>query len=444
MVHQSSSQTVFPAASSVGLVTFADLKVHPTLLAILQQHNISLPTPIQQQSIPAVHSGQDVVGIAQTGTGKTLAFVLPLFERMLKNRTPGRALVVVPTRELAQQAHKVCLWFNRAVRVNASVIVGGESMFRQVQELRQKPAAIIATPGRLLDHVRQKNVDLSNVDYFVLDEADRMFDMGFAPQIRQIAATLPPADRRQTLLFSATMPDEIAKLAANYMRTPVRIEVAPAGQTAKDVQQEMIIIDAAHKIQALFTLLPEIKQTTLIFTQTKHKASKIVRQMRDKGYRAEELHSNRSQAQRKKAIAAMQNKHSQFLVATDIAGRGIDIPHIGVVINYDLPEVAEDYVHRIGRTGRAGRSGKAISFVASDQAQQLRRIKRLINAEIKQIEIAGIQTAQLVEGAVTGGSWGGRGGRGGRRGGFGGGQRRGPGVWKSRRPRTYPGSRNAV
>lgn len=433
MVHPTPSSTPQPGKP----VTFADLRVHPTLLAILQQHSITIPTPIQQQSIPAVHSGQDVVGIAQTGTGKTLAFVLPLFERMLKNKTPGRALVVVPTRELAQQAHKVCLWFNRAVRVSASVIVGGESMFRQVQELRQKPAVIIATPGRLLDHVRQKNVDLANVDYFVLDEADRMFDMGFAPQIRAIAATLPPAEKRQTMLFSATMPDGIAKLAANYMRTPTRIEVAPAGQAAKDIQQEMIIIDAAHKSQALFALLPEIKQTTLIFTQTKHKASRLVRQMRDQGYRAEELHSNRSQAQRKKAIAAMQNKHSQFLVATDIAGRGIDIAHIGVVINYDLPEVAEDYVHRIGRTGRAGRSGKAISFVASDQAQQLRRIKRLINAEIKQIEISGIQTAQLQEMAVSGGSWGGRGGRGGRRGGFGGGRRRGPSMWKSRHPRPY-------
>ncbi len=440
MVHQSNTQTPRQA----GPVTFADLKVHPALLTILQQHGITLPTPIQHQSIPVVQSGQDVVGIAQTGTGKTLAFVLPLFERMLKNRKPGRALIVVPTRELALQASKVCLWFNRIANVSACLIVGGESMSRQIQELRRNPTVIIATPGRLIDQVRQKNINLSNVDYFVLDEADRMFDMGFAPQIKAIAAALPPAEKRQTMLFSATMPDEIAKLAAHYMRAPVRVEVASSGQTLDNIEQEMIIIDAAHKQQALFSLLPEIKTTALIFIQTKHKAARIVKMMREQGYRAEELHSNRSQAQRKKAISAMQNKHSQFLVATDIAGRGIDIAHIGVVINYDLPEVAEDYVHRIGRTGRAGRAGKAISFVASDQAQQLRRIKRLINIDIKQIEIAGVQTAQLLENASSGGSWGGRGGRGGRRGGFGGSKRRGPSMWKSRRPSTYPRRGNAV
>lgn len=387
--------------------TFSQLGLRPEVLKILDARSITTPTSIQDQAIPRILEGTDVIGIAQTGTGKTLAYVLPFLQHLL-NQQVQQALVMVPTRELATQVTQVCDWFARSFNLKASVVIGGAGMHQQTQRLKQRPHIIIATPGRLLDHVRQRNVDLSKVNYLVLDEADRMFDMGFAPQMKQILKFLPSGEKRQTVLCSATMPDAIASLIRQYMHQPLRIEIAAPGLTIKEISQEVVVINHMHKKQALLTVLKTIQGSAIIFTRTKHLASRLVKDMRDAGYRAEELHSNRSQSQREKAVAAIQSKKSQFLVATDIAGRGIDIPHITIVINYDLPENPEDYVHRIGRTGRAGRSGKAISFVSSDQGQQLHRIQKLIQLQIPQISLETVPSAELTHSAPSSRSQGGR------------------------------------
>lgn len=379
------------------MTSFSNLGLHSELLAVLEQRSITTPTPIQAQAIPRILEGSDVIGIAQTGTGKTLAFVLPFIQRLLERKNYQQALVLVPTRELATQAHEVCQWFARRFNLRAAVVIGGAGMHQQTQQLRQRPQIIIATPGRLLDHVGQKHVDLSRVNYLVLDEADRMFDMGFAPQMRQILKYLPSGAQRQTILCSATMPDAIASLIKQYMHQPLRIEITPSGKTVAETSQEIVIIDHMHKKAALLSVLKTIRGSAIIFTRTKHLASRLVKDLRQYNYRVEELHSNRSQAQRQRAVAAIQSKRSQFLVATDIAGRGIDIAHLGTVINYDLPENPEDYVHRIGRTGRAGRAGKAISFVSSDQGQQLQRIQRLIQLQIPQVHLTEVPSAQLVQ-----------------------------------------------
>lgn len=412
------------AAAQTPQRTFADLGIAGNVLQIIQQRKITIPTPIQEQSIPVVLQGSDVIGIAQTGTGKTLAFLLPIFQRLLTQPTRGQVLILVPTRELAAQVEEVVRWFSHVTRLYSAVIVGGASMYKQVNELKRNPQFIVATPGRLIDHLEQRTVNLSQTKYLVLDEADRMFDMGFAPQIKKIMQHLPAVKDRQTVLFSATMPSEISALVNQYMQSPVRVEIAASGSTAAGVAQEMIIIDAAHQQQALLSIIKPIKETILIFTRTKHRAKKLTITLRKMGYKAEELHSNLSLAQRKRSVAAIQSKKSQILIATDIAARGIDISHIELVINYDLPDNPEDYVHRIGRTGRAGRLGKAISFVMSDQAYDIRRIQKLIDVQIQQVHLDDIPSAQLKAGSSAPSSgYRGRGGsRGGqRRGGFGGG-----------------------
>lgn len=423
--------------------TFADLGIAQIALKLLEQRHITIPTPIQHQAIPPVMAGHDVIGLAQTGTGKTLAFVLPTVLKLAK--TPGMALIVVPTRELAQQVADVWKWFERDLRLPHAVIIGGASMGLQIQALKRQPRCIIATPGRLIDHLRQRTVKLDTVKVAILDEADRMFDMGFAPQIRDIMKHVPPVEQRQTLLFSATMPDSIAGLAKSNMKTPVSIEVAPSGTTADTIEQEFIVVsDPAHKNDAVFELLEDKSITALIFSRTKHGAKRLTQKLRASGWRAEELHSNRSLHQRKQALAAMQSKRSTVLVATDIAARGIDIKHLDLVINFDLPEQAEDYVHRIGRVGRAGRSGKAISLVSIDQADLFRRIQRFTSKPMTQRTLTSVAAATLPErstgGSPRGRSFGGGrnrrfsrgaggfgqrsgGSRGGSRGGFGGGQR---------------------
>lgn len=418
-------------------VSFAALGVAPALGQILTARRITAPTPIQQQSIPAVMAGDDVLGVAQTGTGKTLAFVLPLVERFLAGQRNQTALILLPTRELAYQVQETVAWFERVGQFRSTVIVGGASMHNQVQQLRKNPQVIIATPGRLIDHLKQKTVNLTGTSYLVLDEADRMFDMGFAPQISQIMRHLPGRDQRQTLLFSATMPPAILTLTREHMRTPVHIEVAPQGTTVEAIRQELIVIDNAHRKDALLTLLAGTKYAILIFTRTKYQAKQLTKFLRTKGYRVEELHSNRSLPQRKRAIAAIQNRQAQILVATDVAARGIDISHLELVINFELPDNPEDYVHRIGRTGRAGRAGRAVSFVLTDQADQLRQIQRLISAQIAHTEIPGIPKATLSAAPSQprrgrgGGRHGGRPGSGHRRRSGGGGQHRGGGSRRS-------------
>lgn len=405
-------ETITADTTPVAAVTFDSLAIDTRILEVLRNKKIVEPSPIQRQSIPPLLAGNDCIGIAQTGSGKTLAFVIPLLQHLDKN--PGRALILAPTRELAFQIEETVRWFERSFRMGSTVIIGGASMHKQISDLRQKPRIIVATPGRLIDHLQKKSINLSDVGFLVLDEADRMFDMGFAPQIKQILRYLPAKQDRLTALFSATMPDAIARLIAEHMRQPVRVEISASGTTAKEIQQEIIIIDADHRKAALTELIAETPGTILIFTRTKYQAKQLARHLRDERYRTEELHSNRSLAQRKQAMAAVQSGKSKILVATDIAARGIDISLITLVVNYELPDNPEDYVHRIGRTGRAGKLGRAVSFVLSNQSSELQQIQRLINTQIEQTHLTSVPSAQLTASRGRSGSFGGSRGRGGR------------------------------
>ncbi len=407
---------------------FADIGVGEKALRVLNKRDITHPTPIQHQSIPAVMSGNDCIGIAQTGTGKTLAFALPLVEDLA---TGGTALIVAPTRELAQQIHEVIEWFRDSHGIRSTVVVGGASMHRQIQQLRKKPQVIVATPGRLIDLLDQRIISFGKLKYLVLDEADRMFDMGFAPQLRKIFSYIPGPDERQTLLFSATMPDQIVDLIRKHMRQPVRVEVAPQGTAAETVEQEIVIIDRAHRKQALMEMLENVKGSVIVFTRTKHQARALAKWLNTNGHKAEELHGNRSQGQRVRALSAMKSGRSQVLVATDIAARGIDILHVELVVNFELPTQAEDYVHRIGRTGRAQRTGRAISIVLSDQGDELHEIQKLINRKIPTAALTSVPQAQLTGGGPKRSGGGRRGGGRGRSRGRSGGRRRSGGGGRS-------------
>lgn len=358
---------------------FSGLGLSPQILAVLGRLHFKTPTPIQHQSIPAGLDGKDIIGVAQTGTGKTLAFGLPLIQRLQK--MTGRGLILIPTRELALQVEEMIRKIGGSLGMTTTVVIGGESMYRQVQALRQQPRMIVATPGRLVDHLQQGTVKLENVKILVLDEADRMLDMGFAPQIDKIMRHVPKD--RQTLLYSATMPAEIVHIAATHMKLPVRVEVAPSGTAAENVEQEIIVVAREAKKTLLETVLQEHPGTALVFSRTKHGAKKICRDLNQKGLGAAEIHSNRSQSQRKEALEGFKRGRYRVLVATDIAARGIDVSHIELVVNYDLPDNSGDYVHRIGRTGRAGREGKAISFATPDQKADIREIERLIKKTLK-------------------------------------------------------------
>jgi ATP-dependent RNA helicase RhlE len=353
---------------------FAELGVAPKLLDILEKLNFTTATPIQRQAIPIALQGKDVVGIAQTGTGKTLAFGLPMLQRIASQK--GQGLVIVPTRELALQVDETLRKIGFSIGLRTVVLIGGASMYNQVNLIRRKPHVIIATPGRLVDHLKQKTITLNHISVAVLDEADRMFDIGFAPQIKQILNLVPK--ERQTMLFSATMPDAIAQIAQQHMKLPLRIEVAPAGTSAANVVQEVFIADKDVKMQLLEKLLSDNPGSVLVFSRTKHGAKKITIAVRNMGHAAAEIHSNRSLAQRKDALSGFKTGKYRVLVATDIAARGIDVTGISLVINYDLPDNSEDYVHRIGRTGRAGMTGRAVSFASSFERSDIRNIERLI------------------------------------------------------------------
>lgn len=355
-------------------IGFHGLSIAPKLVEILTKLNFVTPTPIQRQAIPAALTGKDLVGIAQTGTGKTLAFGIPLIQRLSQLR--GQGLILLPTRELAIQVDEELRKIGFSLGLKTAVLIGGASMQYQIRDLRRTPHLIIATPGRLADHLKQRTTNLNNIKIVVLDEADRMFDIGFAPEIKRILKQVPSG--HQTLLFSATMPPEIARMAAEHMTLPLRIEVAPAGTAAKNVDQEIFIVSKEAKSQLLDKLLADYSGSVLVFSRTKHGARKIVRVIRDMGHSAAEIHSDRSLAQRKDAMAGFKSGKYRVLVATDIAARGIDVTGIELVINYDLPDNSEDYVHRIGRTGRAGKSGKAISFATPDQRGDIKSIERLI------------------------------------------------------------------
>ncbi|MDP3880757.1 MAG: DEAD/DEAH box helicase [bacterium] len=355
--------------------TFFGLGIAPKLLEILNSKNFSTPTPIQRRSIPVALEGKDLIGIAQTGTGKTLAFGIPLLQKLLASPR-ARGLILLPTRELALQVDETLSSLGQSLHITTAVIIGGASMHMQVQKLRGKPKLIIATPGRLLDHLQSKSLNLSDVEILVLDEADRMLDMGFSQQVNKILSALPK--KRQTLLFSATMPNEIVKLASKYMELPLRVEVAPAGTAAEKVVHELFFVGKQAKTQLLASLLNQYRGTILVFSRTKHGAKRICRDLKAMGHKTTEIHGNRSLNQRKEALEGFKTGRYRILVATDIAARGIDVNSIELVINFDLPENPEDYVHRIGRTGRAGMAGRAISFATPDQKRDVIDIERLV------------------------------------------------------------------
>lgn len=359
---------------NVSEMTFGGLLIAPKILDAILRLGFKTPTSIQYKAIPVAMEGKDIIGIAQTGTGKTLAFSIPLIQQILKNpRTKG--LIILPTRELALQVNESIKKIGRGFGIKTVVLIGGASIGLQAKELYANPHIVIGTPGRINDLIHQRILNLQNVSILVLDEADRMFDMGFAPQINKILQSVPK--NRQTMLFSATMPDAIVKIASHHMKLPVRVEIAKAGTAAENVEHELFVVKKDQKLQLLKKLMQDYKGSVLIFLRVKHNARKICNNLRDIGVSAAEIHSNKSLNQRKEALEGFKNGKYRVLVATDIASRGIDIKNIELVINYDLPENPEDYVHRIGRTGRAGMSGKAISFVLSDQGSKVREIERL-------------------------------------------------------------------
>ncbi len=372
---------------------FYGLGIAPALLEILEQFRFAAPTPIQTQAIPPAIEGKDVVGIAQTGTGKTLAFGIPMIQRLMHIK--GRGLVVLPTRELALQVNESLKKVGANLGLRTAVLIGGLSLGPQVQTLSRNPHIIIATPGRLIDHLEQKTLHLAEVKIVILDEADRMLDMGFAPQIQKIFRALPKD--RQTMLFSATMPQEIMKIAAGHMKLPVRVEIAPTGTTSERVTQELFIVQGDQKIRLLKNLLERYRGSVLVFTRTKYGARNVVHKIRAMGMGAAEIHSNRSLAQRREALDGFKSGKYRVLVATDIASRGIDVKGIELVLNYDLPSSSDDYVHRIGRTARAGAGGHAITFAMPNQRNEVRAIERLIRKTLPVLELPELPVLHLPE-----------------------------------------------
>jgi len=337
------------------------------------------PTPIQARAIPPALSGRDMIGCAQTGTGKTAAFVIPLVER-LAGGVGSRALILAPTRELALQIQKTVEVFGRPRGVEATLIVGGADMAQQERALRQRPDILVATPGRVLDHMWKGTINLLAMEVFVLDEADRLLDMGFAPQINQILDALP--DERQTLLFSATMPGDVKALARTSLKDPVRIEIAPSGTVSSKAEQSVIHTSREQKMSTLRRLLKEEAGTSLVFTRTKSRADRLGQALQADGFQVAVLHGDRSMGQRRQALEGFKRGRYQVLVATDIMARGIHVTGIAHVINYDLPSSPEDYIHRIGRTARAQAAGRATSFVTAEDGGQIRAIEQLLGTRV--------------------------------------------------------------
>ncbi len=354
--------------------SFYGMGIAPKILGVIDRMKFTVPTPIQHKTIPIALEGQDIIGVAQTGTGKTLAFAIPVIQRL--SQTKGRCLVVVPTRELALQVDETFRKVAPLLGIKTVVIIGGASMGEQLRKLKTNCRVIIATPGRLTDHMKQRTIHLSDVDILVIDEADRMLDMGFLPDIRRIIKAIP--SKRQTMLFSATIPQEIVRIAAAYMKLPIHIEVAPSGTTAEHVIQELFVVKKIEKKQLLAKIIEQYYGPVLIFSRTKRGAKNIRRAVHQMGHKAAEIHSDRSLLQRKEALNGFKIGKYKVLVATDIAARGIDVVGIELVINYDLPDDVEQYVHRIGRTGRAGEKGRAISFATPEQGKDVRNIEKLI------------------------------------------------------------------
>jgi ATP-dependent RNA helicase RhlE len=360
-------------------ISFRGLGIEPNLLAMIDALKFTVPTPIQHKVIPVAMEGKDIIGIAQTGTGKTLAFGIPMVQRL--GRNPGRrGLVLVPTRELALQVNDALRKITPAYKMSTTVVIGGASMHEQLLHLKQNPHIIIATPGRLNDHIQNYRLRLDNIGVLVLDEADRMLDMGFLPQIERILKIIPR--ERQTMLFSATIPPTVVKIATRHMQMPVQTEIAPSGTAAELVSQELFIVRHEMKGNLLNELIKQYSGSVLLFVRTKRSAARVARLLNTAGQSVAEIHADRSLGQRKDALRGFKSGQYRILVATDIAARGIDVTGIELVVNYDLPDDPENYVHRIGRTGRAGKEGHAISLATPEQGQDVRRIEQIIRTTI--------------------------------------------------------------
>jgi ATP-dependent RNA helicase RhlE len=377
-------------------MNFADLGLIPELLRAVSDAGYTVPTPIQQQAIPAVLAGGDLLGGAQTGTGKTAGFTLPLLQRLARyastSTSPARhmtrALILAPTRELAMQVHESVRTYSKHLPLRSTCIYGGVDMRAQVAELRQGIEIVVATPGRLLDHVQQKTIQLGQVEVLVLDEADRMLDMGFIPDIRRILDLLPA--KRQSLLFSATFSEEIKKLADQMLKNPQLMEVARRNQVSETITHRVHPVSAGLKRNLLAHLLRhEHHDQVLVFVDTKFGCSRLAHFLTRHGIRADAIHGDKGQQQSTETLEAFKNGATRVLVATDVAARGLDIDDLPYVINFELPHTAEDYVHRIGRTGRAGRAGNAVSLVCAEEKHRLAEIEKLVKLEIPQELVAG-------------------------------------------------------
>jgi len=353
---------------------FSELGLSEKSLAALARAGFEAPTPIQAQAIPPALAGKDVIGCAATGTGKTLAFVLPIVER-IEGKHGTRALVLAPTRELALQIGVEMERFSHGRKVRSAVVIGGVGMTPQTHAFREGVEVIVATPGRLNDHLDHGSARLDQIEILVLDEADRMLDMGFLPQLRRILQHLPR--KRQSLLFSATMAGEVAKFSRETLHEPVRVDIVRSGATAERAQQQVFLVGEEEKTALLIALLEQDDLSTLVFTRTKRRADRVSKALARAGHKVSVIHGDRSQSQRDHALDGFRAGSSRVLVATDIAARGIDVAEIGHVVNFDLPHVPEDYVHRVGRTARAEASGRASSFASPDEQELLRGIEKL-------------------------------------------------------------------
>jgi ATP-dependent RNA helicase RhlE len=388
-----SKQQDTPAPTAPGdtdeTVGFEALGLHESVNAAIRDAGYTTPTPIQREAIPLARRGRDLIGLAQTGTGKTAAFTLPIIDRLIDGPRRTRALILTPTRELCVQVEESFRKYAKHAPIAVAAVFGGVPLDPQEKKLRGGVDVVVATPGRLIDHLERQNVVFDDLEVLVLDEADRMLDMGFAPQINRIVSELP--NYRQTLLFSATMPPEVEALARKYLRKPIVVQVGVRSAAASTVTHAVYPVPREKKNALLVDLLTGDKEheTVLIFTRTKHGADRVVRDLEKAGVRATAMHADKTQAQRMRALQEFKEGKINVLVATDIAQRGLDISNITHVINYDVPQQAEDYVHRIGRTGRAAKEGDAYTFMAPDEIAMVRTIERVIGQPIPRISVPG-------------------------------------------------------
>ncbi|MCL2327531.1 MAG: DEAD/DEAH box helicase [Bacteroidetes bacterium] len=369
-------------------MTFKELNISEPILKALINKKYETPTPIQEQAIPVALSGQDLLGIAQTGTGKTAAFAIPIIQKLNQPQPKGqkreiKALILTPTRELAIQIDECFSDYSKYTDLRHTVIFGGVSQIPQVETLKRGIDILIATPGRLLDLINQKIITLNHIRHFVLDEADRMLDMGFIHDIKRLLPILPK--RKQTLFFSATMPLAIANLSKSILHNPAKVEVTPVSSTVNTIDQQLYFVEKPDKSSLLVSILEKEQKSTLVFSRTKHGADKIARVLNKRGIGCEAIHGNKKQGARQRALSNFKLGKTHVIIATDIAARGIDISNLEMVINYDLPDIAETYVHRIGRTGRAGKSGTALSFCTQEERTMVKDIQKLTGKKLNAV-----------------------------------------------------------